>query len=401
MAESTLLSPRPAHVPEALLFDFDISHDPLLRPDIYRGLIELSRRAPEIFWTPRYGGHWVVRSHEAIFEVSRDYDRFSSDLTKVSDNRMMLPIFLDPPQHHAYRKILLAAFSPKTVNAMLPRIRALTSGLTDALAPTGRCDFVSEIAEVIPLTVFMEMLGIPIDLRLPLRKLITAAMFAGHPDDRDVLFAEMEAMLRVIIQARMEKREDDIISRMLDSDVGGRGPSFDEMASYVVFLTTAGLDTVTNAMSFTARHLATDQALQQRVRADLSLIPDLIEEMLRRYAVSSVLRYVTDDTEFRGVRMRKGERIHVLVPAGNLDAEAYVDPERVEIGREEPAITFGTGVHRCLGSHLARLELRILFEDLLRNWPLFGLDPQDPPAESAGIVYSVDRLPLTWAPAGS
>jgi cytochrome P450 len=152
-------------------------------------------------------------------------------------------------------------------------------------------------------------------------------------------------------------------------------------------------------MSFAARHLATDPGLQDRVRSDPSLIPDFIEEMLRRYSVSSVLRYVTKDSEFRGVQLRKGERVHVLVPAGNLDADVYPEPARVEIGREEPAITFGTGVHRCLGSHLARLELRMLFEDMLRNWPSFGLDPAEPPTESAGMVYSVDRLPLRWTPA--
>ena len=123
--------------------------------------------------------------------------------------------------------------------------------------------------------------------------------------------------------------------------------------------------------------------------------------MLRRYAVSSVLRYVTEDTEFRGVRMRKGERVHVLLPAGNLDAHVYAKPEQVQIGREEPAITFGTGVHRCLGSHLARLEMRILFEDVVKHWPLFGLDPEDAPTESAGMVYSVDRLPLKWSPVPS
>jgi len=398
VTEMTLLAPRPAHVPEALLYDFDISQDPLLKPDLHLGLITLAERTPEIFWTPRYGGHWVVRSHEAIFEVSRDYDNFSSDLTKVSDNRMMLPIFLDPPEHYHYRKILLGVFSPKVVNAMLPRIRELTSGITGVLAPKGGCEFVGDVSEIIPVTIFMQMLGIPIDMRLPLRKMITASLFAGHPDDRDVIFAEMEAMLRDVVEMRIERREEDIISRMLDSDLGGRPPSVDEIMSFVVFLTTAGLDTVTNAMSFSARHLATDQALQDRLRVDRALIPNFVEEMLRRYAVSSVLRYVTKDTEFRGVQLRKGERLHVLIPAGNLDAQAYPDPARVDIDREEPAITFGTGVHRCLGSHLARLEMRMLLEDMMRNWPRFALDPADPPTESAGIVYSVDRLPLRWTP---
>lgn len=399
MTEAMHLAPRPAHVPEALMFDFDISNDPLFRPNLHQGLIELSRRTPEVFWTPRYGGHWVVRSHQAIFELVRDYSTFSSDLTKVSDNRMMIPIFLDPPEHQAYRKILLGAFAPRTVNALLPRIRELTGGITSELAGRGRCEFVSEVSEIIPITIFMEMMGVPLELRLPLRKLITAALFAGHPDERDVKFGEMEDMLRDLVAARYLHREDDILSRMIDAEIDGRRPTPEEVTSFVVFLTIAGLDTVTNAMSFTTRHLAMDQALQARVRANPDLIPDFVEEMLRRYGISSMLRFVTRDTEFRGVRLNKGERMHVLLPAGNLDPEVYADPDRVELGREEPITTFGVGVHRCLGSHLARIELRTLFEDMLGNWPTFGLDPDDPPVESAGIVFSVDRLPLIWAPA--
>jgi cytochrome P450 len=387
---------HPGHVPQALVYDFDISHDALQDHDLYLGLGELARRTPEIFWTPRYGGHWVVRSHEAIFEITHDTDTFSSDLTRVSDNRMMLPIFLDPPEHYAYRKVLLGVFSPKTVNAMLPMIRALTSGITGDLAPKGGCEFVGDVSEVIPVTVFMTVMGIPLDLRLPLRRQVTAAMFAGDPESRDAIFSEMEASLVPLIEARMAKREDDLISRMIDADLGGRTPTVAEIQSYVVFLTTAGLDTVTNAMSFTARHLATHPELQQQVRQDLTLIPDLIDEMLRRYAVSSVLRYATRDTEIRGVSIKQGERLHLLIPAGNLDATAYDDPERVVLGRREPAITFGTGVHRCLGSHLARLELRLLFEDVLKNWPQFSLDLNDPPTESGGMTYSVDHLPLRW-----
>jgi cytochrome P450 len=391
----------PGHVPPALHYDFDISHDPLLRPDLYRGLIALGERAPPIFYTTRYGGHWVVQTHDAIFDVTHDYESFSSDLTKVSDNRMMLPIFLDPPEHRDYRKVLLGVFSPKTVNAMLPMIRALTSTITAGLAATGRCEFVADISAVIPVSVFMTVMGIPLDMRLPLRDQVTAAMLAGDPESRDAIFAEMEASLAPLIAARMEQREEDLISRMIDADLCGRTPTMAEIQSYVVFLTTAGLDTVTNAMSFTARHLAADPELQQQVRDNPALIPELIEEMLRRYAVSSVLRYATRDTVFRGVAIKQGERLHLLIPAGNLDAAAYDNPEQVILGRKEPAITFGTGVHRCLGSHLARLELRLLFEDVLRNWPQFSLDPDDPPSESGGMTYSVDRLPLRWTPAAA
>jgi cytochrome P450 len=339
----------------------------------------------------------VARSQEAIFEIFRDHETFSSDLARFTDNRAMIPITLDPPEHYAYRKILLGVFSSKAVNAMLPTIRGLTSGITSRLAGAGKCEFVADVAEIIPVTVFMKLMGIPLDLMAPLRKLIVASFIEGHPNARDDIFDEIGEIVDSVIIARMETREEDVISRMIDSDLGGRRPTIEEIQSYVTFLTTAGLDTVTNAMAFTARHLAGDPELQQQVRNSPALIPDLIEEMLRRYAVSSTARYVTQDKEFRGVPLRKGQRVHVLVPAGNLDHDVYREPERVVLGRDEPVMTFGAGIHRCLGSHLARLELRLLYEDVLRNWPLFWLDLEDPPTESAGIVYSVSRLPLRWS----
>ena len=130
----------------------------------------------------------------------------------------------------------------------------------DQLAGQGGCEFVADVSEVIPVTVFMTVMGIPLELRLPLRRQVTAAMFAGDPESRDTIFGDMEASLVPLIEARMAKREDDLISRMIDADLGGRTPTIAEIQSYVVFLTTAGLDTVTNAMSFTARHLAAQTA---------------------------------------------------------------------------------------------------------------------------------------------
>ncbi len=146
-----------------------------------------------------------------------------------------------------------------------------------------------------------------------------------------------------------------------------------------------------------ARFRRREDDILSRVRADPALIPDFVEEMLRRYGISSLLRFVTQDAEFRGVKLTKGERMHVLLHAGNLDVQAYPEPDRMKLGREEPFTTFGIGVHRDLGSHLARIDLRALFEDMQGNWPTFGLDPDDPSTESAGIVYSVDRLPPVWA----
>ncbi|MET0371365.1 MAG: cytochrome P450, partial [Sphingobium sp.] len=120
------------------------------------------------------------------------------------------------------------------------------------------------------------------------------------------------------------------------------------------------------------------------------------EELLRRYAVSSVARRVTRDIDYRGVPMKEGDRLHLLLPAANLDDSVYEDPDQVILRRKQPPVTFGTGVHRCLGSHLARLELRVLLTEWFARIPTFRLDPDDQPTMHAGLVYTVDRLSLLW-----
>jgi len=194
----------------------------------------------------------------------------------------------------------------------------------------------------------------------------------------------------------MADPRDDILSRIATADLGGRRPTFDEIQRYLLLLANAGLDTVVNAMSFATWHLARDQALQDRLRADPALIPDAIEEFFRRYAVSSIGRRVTRDIEFRGVPLRAGDRFILLLPAASLDGAAYPQPGDVQLKRETPAISFGAGVHRCLGSHLARLELRILMTEWLRRIPSFRLDPAAAPRSHAGLVYTVDELNLQW-----
>jgi cytochrome P450 len=385
----------PSHVPPARVFDFDFVDDPLLRPDPHVGLLELGRRAPGIFFTPRYGGHWVVQSHEAIFHVAHDTDTFSSN---TGASRVMLPISADPPEHRDYRSVLLQAFAPKNVNAMMPMIRETTVDLIDKVAGKGRCDFVADIAEPLPVIIFMRMLGLPVEKKAALRRLIIAVLAEGDAARRDDIFDEqLETILNPVIEARMAKREDDMISRILDARIGDRHPTFDEMQRYLLLLTNAGLDTVTNAMSFGLLHLARDTPLQEQLRRDRGLVPAVVEEFLRRYAVSSVLRRVARDAEYDGVHFKPGDRVHLLVPAANLDGKVFADPEKIILNREVPPVTFGTGIHRCLGSHLARLELRNLLVEWFDRIPAFQLDPERAPAIHAGLVYTVDQLPLVWS----
>ena len=396
MDDAPFLSTIPPHVPADRVYDFDLAYDPLLKPDPHRGLLKLAKLAPEIFYTPRYGGHWVVQSHEAIFEITHDTETFSS---VPSASTPQLPIASDPPEHEAYRHVLLKVFSPRAVNAILPRINELAVELVNKVADKGRCEFVTDVSEPLPVIIFMTMLGLPLEMMAPLRKLIIEALNQGDYNDRQKVFDRQLELLNPVIEARMAERQDDMLSRIIDADLAGRHPTMDEIQRYLLLLANAGLDTVVNAMSYAALHLAQDQALQARVRAEPALIPDLVEEFFRRYSVSSIGRRVTRDVQYRGVSLKAGERMHVLLQAANLDASIFPEPDQIALRREAPPVTFGTGIHRCLGSHLARIEVRTVLTEFLTRIPTFRLDAEVPPEMHAGMVYTVDSLPLVWATA--
>jgi cytochrome P450 len=169
------------------------------------------------------------------------------------------------------------------------------------------------------------------------------------------------------------------------------------LQNYCMLLFVAGLDTLVASITFGARQLAVDPPLQKRLREDISLVPEFIEEVLRRYAVSMPPRTVTRDTAFHGVQMKEGERVLMMLPAGNMDPAAFPDPLAFDIDREDKShVTFNVGPHRCVGSHLARLEMRVLYEEFCKAMPDIRLDPAHPPVFRPGLAPAISSLPLVW-----
>jgi cytochrome P450 len=200
-----------------------------------------------------------------------------------------------------------------------------------------------------------------------------------------------------LIEARQARREDDLISRLLDSEIGGRPVTTEEMQGYCILLFAAGLDTVANVMAFSMRHLAGDPVLQDRLRAEPKRIPDAVEEFLRKFGVPTPPRTVSRDAEFAGVRLKAGERVVLLLPACNFDTKVFPQPDRFELDRENKVhLTFNSGPHRCIGSHLARLELKILCEEWLARMPNVRRDPAAQPEYRLGLALACVKLPLVW-----
>jgi cytochrome P450 len=405
---------KPDHVPDAVLYDFDMFHDPGLRAGPHDRLLELIRDAPKIFWTPRNGGHWVFTGHSVVADAARDTDSFSNESIPHEQLQAMLaglpkgtphvpvpyPLMLDPPAHQKYRQPLQPVFSPKTVMTLQDSIRSLACTLIDKFAGEGRCEFMSAIAEPLPVQIFLKMFGLPLEM-MPDYRALVKENFAqqGNSSQTEAMLRLMKvaAIMREEVLARRDQPRDDIISLLWSLEIDGKSVTLQDIENYAVLLFIAGLDTVTNGLGYAACHLAKDQELQTRLRARTSLIPQAVEEMLRRYSFVVVPRRVKKDLVFRGLEMKRDDRVQLHLPAANLDSDAFADPAAYQLNRKGRAhIAFNAGPHRCLGSHLARVELQVFYQELLTRVPQFRLDPARPPSYLCSQILGIDKLHLVW-----
>lgn len=403
---------KPDHVPEELVFEFDYNHDPGYCKDPHVRAAQLAAEAPAMFWTPYNGGHWMFMSHQAVAEALTDYKKFSSEhfspeafaammLALPEDERIPapVPICIDPPLHTKLRKPLFSTFSPRSVAAMESRIRALAERLVDGIVKQGRCEFQHAVSDVYPVEIFLSMFGLPVEKEREYRELAKQHLSVISPDlaENMLMMKAIANVLRDTVLERKENPRDDIISMLWALDLDGEPMTLDLMLSYCVILFIAGLDTVVNALGFGVRHLAIDTQLQRSLRENPELIPAAVEEMLRRYAFVAPIRMVKTDTEFRGIKLAQGERIMMFIPGASIDESVYPNATEFSLQREKCShLAFGAGPHHCLGAHLARLELKIMYETLLQKLPEFRLDPDNPPSFHGSIIAGPTRVHLVW-----
>jgi len=403
---------RPTHVPESLVYEFDYNTDEAYCRDPHARAADLLRSAPPLFWTPYNGGHWIFQAHAAVAEALQDWETFSSEHFSPEEFEAMMaalpedqripapvPISIDPPLHTKLRQPLFSTFSPRTVAGMENDIRQLAGRLIDGIADRGRCEFQHDVSDVYPVEIFLKMFGLPVEKEREYRELAKKHLTVITPDigENMLKMKSIADVMRDTIIDRRDNPRDDIISLLWSLDIDGEPMKLDLMLSYCVILFIAGLDTVVNALGFGVRHLAMDAELQAALRANPERIPDAVEELLRRYAFVAPMRVVKRDLEFHGAPLRKGELTMMFVPAASVDDSVYADPLRVDPGREKLShMAFGTGTHHCLGAHLARMELRVMYEALLATLPPFRLDPDNPPTFHGSIIAGPSTLHLAW-----
>jgi len=391
-------SQAPARWP---IHEFDYIADPGVLADCHARYWELKETAPPVFWTSAHGGHWVCNTGSSVQHVVRHPEIFSSRYLSIPPNPnqpKMIPEMLDPPEHRPYRQMLRPFFESKAIAPLEARVVEWTDQLLDEIEAAGACEFVSSLASRLPVAVFMELFGFPMEKFDEFRHLVVSFFNArATPEERNALAQQIIGHLAQLIQARMAEPRDDMISKIIASEIDGRPMNFEELMSIGFLMFLAGLDTVTNAMSFGMRHLAHDEALRQRAIDDPDTIPNLVEELLRRYAFVATPRYVVEDVELEGARLKAGDCILAPLPLVGWDETLNPDPETVSIERQfYRHAAFGSGIHTCLGLHLARMELIIFYRAWFGRIGHFRQVARGDENCRGGSVMALENLHLAW-----
>jgi cytochrome P450 len=386
--------PIPEHVDPRLVIDFDYLAPPGFGPqgDIHEAWRSL-HAGPDIVWTPRHGGHWILTRADDIAWAQETYQLFSHrEFTVPRDPSLSLPpITLDPPDNLPYRAVLTPSFTRRQVQEVYePNIRAVTVELLDRLKPLGACEFVGDFALVMPVSIFLDIADLPLDRREEFL-VWGRGMSRREPGASQRVHAYLASVL--------ERRGpgEDLLGRIAAAREDPRFANKAEVVNMAMLVFAGGLDTVAAVLSFTMRYLAKHPQLQARLREEPGVIPAAVEEFLRRHGVSATARVITAPFERKGAQFMPGDMAMAPSILAGLDDRRYPDPMNVDLDRPTaPHATFGNGPHKCVGQYLARAELQIFLEEWFRRMPQVRLDPDLPPLTEAGGVSKLSRLNLLW-----
>jgi cytochrome P450 len=350
----------------------------------YELFAALRREAPVAYCEPEgYAPFWAITRHEDIVAISRDPARFSNAegvalLRKDEPDfqRMVRTIVnMDPPDHGPYRAIGHRWFVPRNLRSLEERVRDLVHELLDGVAARGatRIDFVSEIATPLPLRMICNLLGLPPEDEAFALRVADEAFGADDPDmkrsegGRQALVVELFGYFTKMLADRRREPREDLLSLIANAEVNGKPIPDLEALSYAGVILGAGIDTTRNALGSGLETLLAHPEQLERLRKDPSLVPTAVEEILRwTVPANQMLRSATCDTEVRGVAIRKGETLVLFYPSANRDESVFDEPDRFLVDRKpNHHLTFGIGEHFCLGAGLARMEIRVLLEELL------------------------------------
>jgi cytochrome P450 len=393
----------PEHVPAELVFPKSLEGFNAELDDPFLAAARL-HAGPDIFWaadTARGRPAWVVTRDALMREIFADHETFSaagmSGLAEMLGVEWhLLPVECDPPLHSHYRMILTPFFTPRAMEAMDGAVREVCRTLIAKFEDRGGCDFIGDFAVPFPTYIFLKLVGMPLDRAPQFLAWEHDLMREADPTKR---VAAAKAVCRYLENFTKEQRvspSTDLLAGIVSAKIEGRPITDTEILAILYTFYVAGLDTVYATLGFIIRHLATHPELQARLRQDLSSLPKAVDDLTRAFSVVGTHRRVARDVVFHGVKMRAGDVVLLPLYLAGRDPERHADPERIDLGRESGRLTFGSGVHTCLGVHLARREIRIALESFLTRFENIRIAPGDHYTYHTGVVFGVDRLPLVW-----
>ena len=359
---------------------------------------------------------WLFTRHADVDAVLRDHRNFANDPRKGTlspRQRALLPpsdeltlLFIDPPDHTRLRALVSKAFTRRAVDALEPRIRATLAVLLDGIAADGALDLVAAVARPLPVMAIAEMLGVPAEDRdrfgawsARRARMLEPTIGARERAAGVAAGRAFDAWFRPIVAERRAAPRDDIVSALAAAEDGGERLSEREMLNMLRLLVIAGNETTANLIGNGMLALLRNPDELRRLRDDPGLIPAAVDELLRFDSpVQTDFRRALADCEVNGFAVRRRDNLILSLGAANRDPEAFADPERLDVGRgRNPHLSFGRGIHHCLGAALARLEGRIAFEMLLERFPRIELADARPRFRPGIVLRSLESLPVRCA----
>ena len=389
-------------------------HGPEHNADRIASYRQLRDQAP-VVWTSTHGGYYVATTYDAVFHAARHPEIYSSARSSVGGEglattipkapvHLHIPVELDPPDHREYRKILNPALTPTVVAGMRERVQEITDSIIDEMAELGEGDLATVIG--VPAAVTIDWLGLPVEdwPRYSAAHHAVIAEGAGsarYSEALEVDFPWMNAQIETAIAQRRMQPRDDMISYLIQADFGGRQLTDDEIFSMVELLISGGVGTTASLVGQTLVYLDDDPSMRTRLLEQPDLMERAVEEFLRAFSPTQALaRTVVADDDLSGCPMHVGNRVLISWASANRDPAQFEEPDLVDIDRwPNRHLAFGAGVHRCAGSHLARLMAQVMISTVLARMPDYRVERSGlEPYASHGVNAGWRRIPVTFTP---
>jgi cytochrome P450 len=386
------------------ILDFDIEDGKDFREDAF-GMFDKAREAAPIIYSTAARGFWVF-SHSAVLEEAiKNPEVFSNSVMEVHRTEdhvfpVLIPESLDPPVHHKYRTALAPMFSPRAVAKFEHLFRDRALKYIDQVVGRTEIDFMAVIGRPLPADFFLALIDVPEALHTSLTDALITTTFTTPSDDPTGAIRMQASQLVVdaiheLVATKQKNPGEDVFSQILEREVDGRKLNDEELYSIALLLANAGVETTGGSLGYIFEFLAHSEGHRRHLVASLDNTVPAIEELLRRFPVANSSRLVMKDLEFHGIDLRAGDRVIINRIAANRDPSLIENGGEVILDRKfNNHTTFGDGIHACLGSHVARREIRIVLEEWHKRFPEYRLAPGYKAHHHVGTTISLSELPL-------